>query len=186
MGIIKKDFKYKVINNFLTKEETILLEKYCICKHRYNKESFDLKQSKVGDTYFYADPLMQSLMVCKKELMEKETGLKLFPTYAFWRMYTMFADLKKQKDRPSCEISVTVQIGSCGTPWSIFMDGNEVKLNNGDAVVYLGCELDHWREEFTGDWHAQTFLHYVDQDGPFADYKNDKNPLIGCEYENNK
>jgi hypothetical protein len=71
---------------------------------------------------------MESLMVNKLELMQKETGLELFPTYAFWRMYTLHADLKKHKDRPSCEISVTVMIGSDGTPWPIYMDGTEINL----------------------------------------------------------
>ena len=179
MGIIKKDFKYKVINNFLTKEETILLEKYCICKHRYNKESFDLKQSKVGDTYFYADPLMQSLMVSKKELMEKETGLKLFPTYAFWRMYTMFADLKKHKDRPSCEISATLHIGSDGSDWPIYMDGQEIYLKPGDGVVYSGTKVEHWREEFYGDWYAQVFLHWVLKNGQYKDFYKDKRQHFG-------
>ena len=101
-------------------------------------------------------------MVNKLDLMQKETGLELLPTYAFWRMYTINADLKKHKDRESCEISATVMLGSDGTPWPIFIGGTEINLEPGDAAIYLGCEVEHWREEFKGDWHTQTFLHYVD------------------------
>jgi hypothetical protein len=108
---------------------------------------------------------MESLMINKLDLMQKETNLELLPTYAFWRMYTLNADLKKHTDRESCEISVTVMIGSDGTKWPIYMNGNKIELEEGDAVIYLGCELEHWREEFKGDWHAQTFLHYVDKNG---------------------
>ena len=105
--------------------------------------------------------------------MEKETGLKLFPTYSFFRLYTLLSDLKKHSDRPSCEVSVTVMLGSDGTQWPIYMDGKPVDLNPGDACIYLGCELEHWREPFEGDWHLQTFLHYVDQNGPHTAYKYD-------------
>jgi len=179
--MIRKDFKYKVIKNFLTQEEIKLLTDYCRIKHRLNFDNFDFIQSGTGDTYFYGDPLMESLMVNKLEIMKKETGMDLLPTYAFWRMYTMFADLKPHKDRPSCEVSVTVMIGSDGTKWPIFMEGTKIELEPGDAAIYLGCEVEHWREEFKGDWHAQCFLHYVDKNGPNKEYFKDKRPLYGLQ-----
>lgn len=163
--LIKKDFKYKIIKNFLTNEEVLLLTEYCKIKHRLNFNCFDDVQNNNGDTYFYGDPLMESLMVSKLKLMENETGLELHPTYSFWRMYTMLADLEKHKDRSACEISVTVMIASDGTKWPIYMDGEELNLNPGDAAIYLGCEVEHWRDEFKGDWQAQAFLHYVNKNG---------------------
>ena len=179
MGIIRKDFKFKKVENFLTKEETNLLKKYSVIKHRTNTTSFDYS-SDTADTMFYADPIMESLMLTKKEIMEKETGLELLPTYAFWRMYSNLAELRKHKDRPSCEISITVMIGSDGShEWPIFVDGVEVNLKPGDGVIYLGCELEHWREIFKGDWHAQVFMHYVDKTGPNKDFYMDKRPLYG-------
>jgi hypothetical protein len=178
MGTIK-DFKYKHIKNFLTHEEKNLLNDYCRIKHRINLDSFDFKQNNNGDTYFYADPAMESLLVNKKNMMEEITGLKLLPTYAFWRMYSMFSVLEKHKDRPSCEISVTVMLGSDRTPWPIYMDGTEINMEPGDAAVYLGCEVEHWREEFKGDWHAQTFLHYVDYNGPHKEWFKDKRTTYG-------
>ena len=180
MGTIK-DFKYRVIKKFLTPEEIKLLNDYCRIRHRINFDSFDFVQNNNGDTFFYGDPLMESLMVNKLELMQKETGLELIPTYAFWRMYTLHADLKKHKDRPSCEVSVTVMIGSDGTKWPIYMEGVEVSLEYGDAVIYLGCEIEHWREEFTGDWQAQTFLHYVDKNGLNKEWAKDKRLLYGIQ-----
>ena len=178
MGTIK-EFKYKLIKNFLTKEEIKLLTGYCQIKHKINNNSFDFIQNNNGDTYFYADPLMESLMMHKLPLMEKETGLELLPTYAFWRMYTLNANLDKHIDRESCEISVTIMIGSDGTKWPIFIEGKEFELKTGDAVIYLGCELEHWREEFKGDWHAQTFLHYVDKNGLNKEWYLDKRLILG-------
>ena len=178
-----KNFKYKLIKNFLSQEEIKIILDYCRIKHRLNFESFDFVQNDNGDSYFYADPLMESLMINKLKIVEKETGLELLPTYAFWRMYTMNADLKKHTDRPSCEISITVMIGSDGTKWPIYMNGTEINMVPGDGVVYLGCEVEHWREEFAGDWHAQTFLHYVDANGPFKEFKKDKRLTFGIKYE---
>jgi len=176
-----KDFKYKLIKNFLTQEEIGLLNNYCRIKHRKNFNSFDFEQNDNGDSYFYADPLMESLMINKLDIMQKETGLELLCTYAFWRMYTVNADLKKHTDRESCEISVTVMIGSDGTSWPIYMNGNEINMEQGDAVIYLGCELEHWRDKFNGDWHAQTFLHYVDKNGSNKEWFKDKRILYGTQ-----
>ena len=179
MGIIGKDFKFKKINNFLTKEEMNLLQNYCEIVHRINETNFDHNQNNNGDTCFYGDPIMESLMLSKKSLMELETGKKLLPTYTFWRMYTKYADLKKHKDRPSCEISVTVHIGSDETQWPIYMEDKPVETKPGDAIIYLGCELLHWREPFEGDWQAQSFLHYVDAEGKNKNFYLDERPYLG-------
>jgi len=178
MGNIK-DFKYKLIKNFLTKEEIKLLLDYCRIKHRLNFTFFD--DSNNANTYFYGDPLMESLMVNKLDLIEKATGLQLLCTYAFWRMYTINADLEKHIDRPSCEVSATVMIGSDNTPWPIYMEGTEINMELGDAVIYLGCEVEHWRNIFKGDWHAQAFLHYEDKNGPNKEWFKDKRILYGIE-----
>ena len=122
---------------------------------------------------------MESLLLKKKKLMEKECKLSLLPTYSFWRMYTRFADLKKHTDRPSCEISATIQISSDGAEWPVYMDGNKFILENGQALIYLGEEVEHWREEFKGDYHAQCFLHYVKSDGKYTDFKFDKRMDVG-------
>ena len=102
---------------------------------------------------------MESLLVNKTKLVSDEVGLELLPTYSFWRMYTKFADLKKHKDRQSCEISITTMIdGDTNFSWPIYIDGTEINLNIGDAAVYLGCDLLHWRDEFLGDYQSQVFF----------------------------
>ena len=46
------------------------------------------------------------------------------------------------------------------------MESKEIKLNPSDMLIYNGCELEHWRDEFKGDICSQVFLHY--------NIKNDK------------
>ena len=166
--------KYKVVKNILTKEELNLLKSYSRIKHKTNFNSFDFYQSDTCDTMFYGDPVMEALLLQKQKILESKTNLKLLPTYAYWRMYTSFADLKKHKDRPSCEISVTIQLGSDGTPWPIYMEDKSILLEDGDGVIYKGCEIEHSREEFQGDWHSQVFLHYVDKNGKNTEWVKDK------------
>ena len=183
MGTIGKDFKFKLIKNFLSKDEINLLNNYCEIKHRTNTTNFDFNQNNNGDTMFYGDYLMEALLLSKQKVMEKETNKKLLPTYSYWRMYTRFANLLPHKDRPACEISVTVHIGSDGSDWPIFIEGVENKTVPGDAVIYLGCELEHHRKEFQGDWHAQAFLHYVDADGKNKEWYLDKRNYFGLTHD---
>ena len=76
--------------------------------------------------------------------------------------------LFRHKDRFSCEISTTMNLG--GDSWNIYLDpsgntgnkGIKIKLNCGDMLVYKGCELEHWRNKFKGKECIQVFLHYND------------------------
>lgn len=129
---------------------------------------------------------------------EAASGLKLFPTYSYARLYTTHGEeLKNHRDRPACEISATLTLDFEGDVWPIFMGANEdksnateVKMNIGDAVMYRGCDIYHWREPYKeGKWQAQVFLHYVDQNGPHAEWKYDKRESLGisktaCEQTN--
>lgn len=174
MAILKKDFKFKLIKQFLSQDEIEIGKHYLLYRHKQNTNDFDDKQNNNMDSRFYGDIFTETMLVKKVKKMQEETGLKLIPTYSFSRVYTYNAELTKHTDRPSCEVSVTVMWGSDGTPWPIFVNGEKCDMEPGDAVVYLGCELEHWRKPFEGDWHAQSFLHYIDANGPFKDHAYDK------------
>jgi hypothetical protein len=135
----------------------------------------------------YADPAMETVLLTLQKTMEENTGLKLHPTYSYYRVYRNGDELKVHKDRPSCEISCTLcfnyDYDDNNYSWPIFMNGNPVVLKPGDMVIYRGCDLDHWREKFnyfTPTWHVQGFFHYVDANGPYAEYKYDERTTIGA------
>jgi hypothetical protein len=136
----------------------------------------------------YGDPLMESMLQYMIPFMEENTGLQLYPTYSYYRVYRPGAELLVHTDRPSCEVSTTITLKfdykeqADTYSWPIFMNGHKCDMNAGDLVIYKGCELAHWREKFTapaGSYHIQVFLHYVDVNGPFADYKWDGRPSLG-------
>lgn len=130
--------------------------------------------------------LFDSLLEQLTPQMETATGKKLFPTYSYARLYKPGDDLKVHQDRPACEISATITLGFEGNPWSIWMGYDQNKINCksipmkvGDAVVYKGQEMWHWREKYVeGQWQAQVFIHYVDADGPNAEWKFDKRKCL--------
>lgn len=113
-------------------------------------------------------------------------GESVLPTYTYARVYHKNAELKIHKDRGACEVSLTVNLDQDGVDWPISIkkpDGSVATLNlkPGDAMLYLGCVAEHWREPFKGEKHTQVFLHYVRARGPNAKFAFDKNK--GCEPE---
>ena len=139
----------------------------------------------VGDTQVpgtpavYADPRMELLLARLTPVVEAEAGVAVYPTYSYFRVYKKGDKLKKHKDRPSCQISLSVSLGyDPDEPWPLWVEGGagatEIRMTKGDAVLYKGVEVAHWREEFQGNYAAQVFLHYVDQQGPYREWRFDK------------
>jgi hypothetical protein len=135
----------------------------------------------VPNTYsHYGDVAMETLLLAVLPIMEKQTGLKLIPTYAYARIYKKGDILHRHKDRFSCEISTTLNLG--GDEWPIFIEkdpkkgevkdnkyvsdntkGTKVVLKPGDMLVYKGNLCEHWRDAFEGENCGQVFLHYNNQ-----------------------
>ena len=140
--------------------------------------------SKLG---YYADPLIEVLLKQCLPVIEEHTGLELEPTYSFSRVYQEGEELTPHTDRPSCEISATVNVVCTGDVWPIWMqyesnDPVKCLLNSGDAIIYKGCEVTHWRRKLPkGQINVQFMLHYVDKNGPYAEYKFDKREALGLD-----
>ncbi len=115
--------------------------------------------------------------------VESATGLPLWPTYSYFRLYKRGDTLARHVDRPSCEVSLTLCLGfDAASAWPIGIEGPlgaaTVALAPGDALLYRGCECPHWRDPFDGDAAAQLFLHYVDRTGPHAGWKFDRREAL--------
>ena len=206
--------KYQVIKKAISYELANFIFNYFMLKRDAVKWMYDnniiydngmfgtWRDQQVPNTYsHYADFVMETLMMKVLPIMKQETGLQLIPTYSYARIYKKGDILHRHKDRPSCEISTTMNLG--GDPWPIFIDGTgadsilsgtktktivkpnapegtKVLLEVGDMLVYSGCELEHWREPFEGNTCAQVFLHYNHVYGPFAEKNRfDKRPMLG-------
>ena len=195
-----KKNKYQVIKNAISTELADFCYQYLLNKREVARHLFDEKyisqfteyfgvwnDQQIPETYsHYSDIVMETLLQKVKPIMEKESGVKLTETYSYARIYKKGDELKRHKDRYSCEISTTMNLG--GDDWPIFLepsgeegkDGIEVKLEAGDMLMYRGCELEHWREPFKGKDCGQVFLHYNDASSKDAENnKFDGRPMIG-------
>mgnify|MGYP003124907082 FL=1 len=173
-----KKNKYTIIRKAISKDLATFLANYfsmkkqvydtCL-KHKYVSPFerllgwYETEDAQIPNTYScYADIAMETMM------------LKCQPGDI----------LHRHKDRFSCEISTTMNLG--GDDWPIYLSPNEnvglsehlgglkgittnskakgikIQLKPGDMLVYRGQELEHWREEFKGKECIQVFLHYND------------------------
>ena len=209
----KKD-KFTVIKKAISSEMADFLEDYILLKRRVARTFLDTnyispvtqdwgnwKDMQVPGTYsYYGDVAMETMLHKLKPKMEKATGLKLYENYAYTRVYKFKDELRKHKDRFSCEISTTLNLGG-DKDWPIFINpkqeeghynkttgfyvpskskGVKVNLDPGDMLVYRGDLLEHWREPYKGQYHAQTFLHYNNKDTKGAEANAlDRRPHLG-------
>jgi hypothetical protein len=186
----KKD-RFVVIEKAIDPSIANFVYNYFLMKRQVARTMFDARyispfttefgiwnDEQVPETYsHYADIAMETLLLAVQPIMEKQTGLKLIPTYSYARIYKKGDILHRHKDRFSCEISTTLNLG--GDEWPIFIEPNpkkgnivdgryvsentkgiKVVLKPGDMLVYRGNMLEHWRDSFKGKDCAQVFLHY--------------------------
>jgi hypothetical protein len=188
-----KKNKFKIIKKAISKDLALFVYNYFLMKRQVAKTLLEKRYISPFETMFgvwtdmqvpntyshYADIVMETLLLKLQPVMEKETGLKLNPNYSYARIYKKGDILKRHKDRFSCEISTTLNLG--GDLWPIYLDltgtdnlineeqnlikpnapkGIKVNLKPGDMLVYKGNLLEHWREPFEGEDCAQVFLHY--------------------------
>lgn len=188
-------------NNYLVIKEAIepkvaeFVYNYFLMKRQVARTFFDTRfispfttewgvwnDEQVPNTYsHYGDTAMETLLLSVQPKMEKLTKINLIPTYAYARIYKKGDILHRHKDRFSCEISTTLNLG--GDEWPIFIEkdpklggvvegkgyvtehtkGIKVILKPGDMLVYKGNLCEHWRDAFEGTDCGQVFLHYNNQ-----------------------
>lgn len=193
-----KKEKYAVIDNFVDNDTSFLLYHYVKTlvqsinyKFTYQNEYYQKEldgqfqdPQAPGDFSKYGDPLFDTLLNLTCDKMSRITGLNLTPQYSYHRLYTTDSELVRHVDRPSCEVSATLCLGyDSDYEWPICLkklDGTEVgyNLKPGSALVYRGCDVEHWREKFKGKHHAQVFFHYNETGGKY-DNVYDGRPLLG-------
>ena len=151
------------IKNFITNDRARELAKEFIKFSIDNNLGGDNQALNSATSYNYISFL--ELLCEKTPEVSKFLGENVLPTYTYARVYKEGSELLKHRDREACDISLTLHL-SGDENWPIWIEkpnGESVSLDldSGDAMMYLGCEADHWREKFKGKEYVQVFLHYV-------------------------
>jgi len=190
------------IKEFLPPQILSLAYSYTVIKS-VNEKTFDIDLqtgSLIGENNDY---LMETLLDMSTSVVEANVNKKLWPTYSYWRIYDKGDDLKIHKDRPSCEYTVALCLGADpdNKPYDLFLgeedETSDYKYYDSDgewtryridhkfsmlpnnALIFKGTEKIHWREYCQHDHFITVFLHYVDKNGDYAEYKFDKRSMLG-------
>jgi hypothetical protein len=115
----------------------------------------------------WGDSTLDAVLLGLQPDIERACGCALLPTYAYARLYLAGNALPRHRDRAACEVAATIHLGSSGhePPPIRFAPDVAITQRPGDAVVYLGDRIDHWRDPFEGIDSGQVFLNYVFADG---------------------
>ena len=193
-----------LIKEFLPQQILNLIYSYSVLKFS-NQRKFNIEGQSSSLIYEHGDYLMETLMDMSTPVVEQNVGKKLFPTYSYFRIYDKGSDLKVHKDRPSCEYTVALCLGAdpVDKPYEIFIgeedetsdykyydfednNFNRYRIDHkfpmfpNNAVIFKGMDKIHWREICTHDHFITVFLHYVDQEGPYKEFKYDKRDSLGA------
>ena len=193
--------KYLVVRDIIPKSFCDIVINYAKFQAFYTFTPETGDSAQVPNTHsMYGDFLMESLLLHLQPIVEKHIGRSLFPTYSYFRLYKQRDDLKPHTDRNACEVSISLAFGWPDTlPWPFKLandkdyannpdecyglSGDEnvisIALNPGDALIYAGPLVKHWREPLNGTAYVQAFFHYVYADGPNASLKFDGRSAIG-------
>jgi SM-20-related protein len=137
------------------------------------------------------DPAFDAVLGWITPVVSSLVGFDLAPTYSYTRIYAKDDVLLRHSDRPACEISVTIsiEIPKSAGPSVLHlkppnMPETAVEMREGDACVYAGTEVEHWREPFSEDGYIQLFLHWIDKrGGNFPKWIYDKRKSLGAPYD---
>lgn len=158
----------------------------------------NVSQKPTFELYSYGWPVLLGLHWGMTASIEAVAGVRLLPTYAYFRTYQKGDICKVHIDRPSCEHSLSLAIGySDLLPWALCVGrrtwtleemkpnplamgfGDEsfdaFPLQVGDGVLYKGIDYRHGRVDPNPNrWSTHLFLHWVDRDGPHAEWAFDR------------
>lgn len=161
---------FVIIRQFLNKIELqkckeILLDLYHSKKLKYEADNSHYKESHGGDHDYF-----ESLLKTKWQMIQNLVSFQVKPENSYARIYRNGGILKPHKDRTPLDITASISLGgNLVDEWPIcLIDLNGVtrceKVYEGDAIVFLGNRMTHWRDELVcrnDEYTLKLFLHWV-------------------------
>ena len=154
---------YKIIKNFISEEECDRIYNKMLLLKGAGEGGYDPICTKSWSFYSFASPEFIDKVKDKfEELFETE----LMYTFDYSRIYGEGEVLIPHTDRTMCQYATTINVRNTGEPWTFYVRDPDTKedisinMTKGDAVLYRGSEITHWREPLTGPDVYQTMIFY--------------------------
>lgn len=172
--MLEKDFQnsgFAIIRKLISASEVKTYYDYAISMRA--KGNFDDGQVP-GSPSFYQDKKMVNLQKIYLPKLSQAIGMNLRNVFTYHRVYQKEAILRAHKDSERAEISATINLGQEGPIWPLYLldfeeHVHEVCLEPGDALIYRGNQLMHWRARLLdSDAVVQVMFHCVDARGKYS------------------
>lgn len=111
-----------------------------------------------GRMYLYAEHLLPLV----RQIFQDDS---ILPSYNCWARYTSLnSRLPRHKDKNACTFTVDYCVQQ-NEPWPLFVNGKEYVLQENQSLVFMGEDMEHWRESFLpGNSVEMIFFHFVRPD----------------------
>ena len=141
-----------------------------------------LKCEQCSDSLWaYDDPLFVEVHEFLQIHLSELLGINLLKSFSSVRYYPKGEILEKHIDREAAELVLSLTIDFKGNQkWPIYLEAesinsptHKIQLGIGDAVLFRGCKLFHWREPLENEWQIQAFFFFVDAEGQYKEHAGD-------------
>lgn len=159
-----------ILKDFLSKEDVDNSLSYV-----KSRSDLVLEDWTYNSEVLFNDITLNKLLDKYRAKVEEVLSSELTSKYTFYRYSTAEKEnfLPRHVDRMVCQYTVSINLGFSGSkPWPLYIKNTngaiiEAILYPGDAVLYSGHVLEHWRDELLEGNNYQLCLHYVDKNSPF-------------------
>lgn len=155
---------------------TLLTAAHVAALARYFRALIDSGRWALGDAQvarrrgWHNEPIAGYFHLQLTDVVRRIAGEPVRPTYCYASAYRGGAALRAHTDRKQCEYTLSLLVDHCAPSslarWPLWFQAPSgpvsVTLDPGDAVLFRGCELPHWRAAAPSDQEQITLLfHYV-------------------------
>ena len=129
-----KEKKYVLIKEMIPKDIAKVATQY---SHYDRARMFQPETENAqipGSHSVYGDPLMETLLNFGRKTIEKSTGLELWPTYSYYRLYKVGDMLKRHKDKTLALLTGFI-LGSLNIIWPWKAVTQSLVINGEEKVI---------------------------------------------------
>jgi hypothetical protein len=141
----------------------------------------------MNQPYIYGDPAFDSFGKMSAPMLSNLVGKELAFSHTLAKILVNDDHQLPHVNKEHLEHTVTVFLGGTYEKlWPIWMQKLDTHLapqlcalEEGDAVIYMGNKVHHWRDHYEGTDYYQLTMHYVEAEGEHGDRVYDTRPYIG-------